>query len=59
MSLQILTVKAAIGNSAKNYSKQVTSFTITALETNSWQNKSSEMSTYLNDFYSSFPETQK
>lgn len=33
----------------KIYTKKVTYFTITVIETN----------TYLNDFYSSFPEMQK
>lgn len=35
----------------------MTSFTIT-IETNSLQLQQSEMSTYLNDFYSSFPENK-
>lgn len=43
----------------KNYSKKQIFFsTITIIETNSLQLQQSEMSTYLNNFYSSFPEKE-
>lgn len=44
-------------NLTKNYSK-IFCFTITIIETNSLQLQQSEMSTYLNNFYSSFPEKE-
>lgn len=42
----------------KNDSKKQFFFTITIIETNSLQLQQSEMSTYLNNFYSSFPEKE-